>query len=160
MFGTDFIKFGGSIAVTIILCLLLIFVISNLRGRRRKASESGSLDNLRDTLTSENRIDDRAELRWDALIEFNGQKLNAATKNISTTGAFIVCSEPLGVKSVFRLTAFIPKAPPLTLQAEVIWNNTNVPQDEVQARGMGVRFLQLSENDRQLLKEAIAAGQL
>jgi hypothetical protein len=45
---------------------------------------------------------------------------------------------------------------PQTFNAEVVWNNLNVLEEEVVTRGMKVRFLKLSEQDRRIIDEVIS----
>jgi hypothetical protein len=40
--------------------------------------------------------------------------------------------------------------------AEVVWSNANVPESEIINRGMGVRFLEISNENRQFITEAAA----
>ena len=44
----------------------------------------------------------------------------------------------------------------LALKADVLWNNNNVPRDQVVARGMKVRFLQLTGDEQLFLKEILS----
>jgi hypothetical protein len=44
---------------------------------------------------------------------------------------------------------------PQTFNAEVVWNNQNVLEEEIVTRGMKVRFLRLSEQDRKMIDEII-----
>ena len=44
----------------------------------------------------------------------------------------------------------------LALKADVLWNNNNVPRDQIVARGMKVRFLQLSDSERQFIEEIVS----
>jgi hypothetical protein len=37
----------------------------------------------------------------------------------------------------------------------VVWSNTNVPEDKVIYRGMGIKFVQNTDEDRQRLEYAI-----
>ena len=77
-------------------------------------------------------------------------------KEITLIGAFVTCPLPLAIGEAFQIKIFFKKGNSLTLQADVIWNNKNVPRDQIVSRGMRVRFLQLTEGDRQFLKEMLA----
>jgi Tfp pilus assembly protein PilZ len=50
----------------------------------------------------------------------------------------------------------VPEQEELLLNAEVVWSNTNVPQDQVIHRGMGVKFVQNTNRARQRLENAIS----
>ncbi|MDH3828600.1 MAG: hypothetical protein OET21_14350, partial [Desulfobacterales bacterium] len=45
---------------------------------------------------------------------------------------------------------------PQTFNAEVVWNNQNVLEEEIVIRGMKVRFLKLTESDRKMINEIIS----
>jgi len=40
--------------------------------------------------------------------------------------------------------------------AEVVWNNQNVLEEEIVTRGMKVRFLKLTDSDRKMINEIIS----
>jgi hypothetical protein len=50
-----------------------------------------------------------------------------------------------------------PNRDPLTVNAEVVWSNINVPDEKIVNRGMGIRFIQVTEDDREFLSEMISA---
>jgi Tfp pilus assembly protein PilZ len=77
-------------------------------------------------------------------------------KDISLGGAFVVCRKPLPLKEKIRFCIKVPEREELLLNAEVIWSNTNVPQDKVINRGMGVKFVQNTNKARQHLEKAIS----
>jgi hypothetical protein len=67
----------------------------------------------------------------------------------------VTCPKPLPVGDNFQIKIIFEKEKFLTLKADVLWNNENVPQDKVVARGMKVRFLQLTPDERQILKDIV-----
>ncbi len=73
--------------------------------------------------------------------------------NISLGGAFICCKKPLPMKEVFRLTMMVPENEPLMATAEVVWSNANVPEEKIVNRGMGVRFIKMSDRHIQVVQE-------
>lgn len=76
---------------------------------------------------------------------------NAEAKEISLSGAFIICDQPLPVGEKLGLTLKLTE--PLELQAAVTWNNCNVPREEVVVSGMRVRFLDVPAEARAALLE-------
>jgi hypothetical protein len=78
-------------------------------------------------------------------------------KEISINGAFVTCPRPLPLGETFQIKIIFSKEKSLALKADVLWNNNNVPRDRIVARGMKVGFLQLSEDERQFLKEIVSA---
>ena len=104
----------------------------------------------------EKRQHPRVAISWAAMLEPPYEGLKIQLKDISLGGAFIVCSKPLQPKEKIRLCLKIPDQEELLLNAQVVWSNTNVPQEEVINRGMGVQFVQNTDTARQRLEKAIS----
>ena len=102
----------------------------------------------------ERRRDLRAKLEWAVLAKVDGKAIDGVTKDISTSGAYVRCAKPLRLNEVFDMTI---KAPNKRLQAkaEVVWSNIYGPDDEINPRGMGVRFLKISSEDRKEIAKEI-----
>jgi uncharacterized protein (TIGR02266 family) len=79
--------------------------------------------------------------------------IDAEVKNISLGGAFIGCKKPLPIGQFFSLTMTAPNNEPVTATAEVVWSNENFPEDKVVNRGMGVRFIKMSERHLQIVRQ-------
>ena len=78
-------------------------------------------------------------------------------KGISLGGAFICCPESLKLGEVFEMR--FTDSPPgslIEVTTEVVWSNTNVPEEKVIHRGMGVRFVQNTEAARKRLEKVIS----
>jgi hypothetical protein len=82
--------------------------------------------------------------------------ITTETLDISVGGAFICCASPLPVKEVFPLTITLPHGGTLALFAEVVWSNASTPHDRIVHRGMGVRFLRVTDYDRMMLNNLVA----
>jgi hypothetical protein len=82
--------------------------------------------------------------------------MKVGIKELTTSGAFITCPHPFAVGESFAIKILLNNRGAHRFQAEVIWNNQNVIDEEIVVRGMKVRFLQLSENERKLIDETIA----
>jgi hypothetical protein len=48
-----------------------------------------------------------------------------------------------------------PNNEPVAATAEVAWSNINVPDEKVINRGMGVRFIKMSERHIQLVRQIL-----
>jgi uncharacterized protein (TIGR02266 family) len=107
---------------------------------------------------TESRKHTRADIRWQVSMETPDGTIAADAKNISLSGAFICCEKPLPLGEVFRLTLAGPDNEPLTATAKVVWSNVNVPEEKVVNRGMGVRFIKMSDRHlrwvRHMLQES------
>jgi c-di-GMP-binding flagellar brake protein YcgR len=107
----------------------------------------------------EKRSHPRLSVSWRAVIETDHQTMEVQLKDISIGGAFIVCRHPLALNEKFRLKLLTPEHDSLTLNAEVVWSNSNVPADKIIYRGMGARFTQNTDQKRHQLGRLIQ-GQL
>ena len=103
----------------------------------------------------EERIYPRAKLTW-PVSATNTSKgpLGGLTKDISIAGAYVCCRMPLRLNEVFPMVIDAPDRS-LKVNAEVVWSNICGPDDEISPRGMGVRFLEISSEDRQVLAKAV-----
>jgi len=101
---------------------------------------------------------ERVTLKCPALIERSGGFTKVGIKEISLNGAFVTCPKPFAVGETFQIKMIFDREKSLTLQADVLWNNDNVPPDQIVARGMKVRFLQLTGGEQVFLKEILSTA--
>jgi uncharacterized protein (TIGR02266 family) len=102
---------------------------------------------------AERRQHPRIDVNWPVSIETPEGTINAEVKNISLGGAFIGCKKPLPIGHVFSMTMTGPDNEPVIATAEVVWSNENVPEDKVINRGIGVRFIKMSERHLQIVRQ-------
>ena len=133
--------------------LVLVWFLRTYFKRRITPNQSNSIK----TSWEEKRRHPRVAVSWTAQMETSQGNLSAQLKDISLGGAFVVCPNPLPLTEQFRLTVSAPSREPFTLNAEVVWSNSNVPEDKVINRGMGVRFIQNTDEDRKRLHLVIAS---
>jgi c-di-GMP-binding flagellar brake protein YcgR len=101
----------------------------------------------------EKRKHPRADINWPADIETPDGRIEAELKNISLGGAFICCKKQLSIGETIQLTIRAPDNESVKATAKVVWSNFNVPNDKVVNRGMGVRFIKMSERHIQLVRQ-------
>jgi len=101
---------------------------------------------------------ERLKLACPALIERSQGFTKVGIKEITINGAFVTCPKPLPVGEAFQIKIIFEKEKSLALKADVVWNNYNVPQDQIVARGMKVRFLHLTGDDQLFLKEVLSTA--
>lgn len=97
----------------------------------------------------------RTELKWPVIVQHAEGDMEGETLNFSTLSAFISCSKPLKLNEVFDMTIDAPNRR-LSVNAEVIWSNIHGRDDEITPRGMGVRFLNIKNEDQQFIAKVIA----
>jgi hypothetical protein len=105
-------------------------------------------------LEQEKRIYPRGELTWPISAQVGGSVIEGVTKNIGVSGAYVCCARPLRLNEVFNMVINTPDKP-LNIKAEVVWSNIHGPDDEINPRGMGVRFIEISDEDRRLITHEV-----
>jgi len=98
----------------------------------------------------------RTPIRLPVSIETAEGTITAETKDISLGGAFICCANPLPPKEKFPLALTLPHGGSLTLFAEVTWSNSSVPDEKIVNRGMGIRFVLITDQDREILNDLVS----
>ena len=74
------------------------------------------------------------------------------TKDVSFSGAFIRCREPLKPSEVLEVSISVSLlCPRVQATAEVVWSNLSSSDQDYSTRGMGVRFTKIAETDRELI---------
>ncbi len=146
------------IPIYIIVTLFFVFVIVFLAYYFLKRGTGFDLDfrtstKLPQALGEQKRIHPRADVNWPVSFETSDGTVVAELKNISLGGAFICCEKPLPIGEVFSLTMPGPDNTPITATAVVVWSNANVPDEKVINRGMGVRFIKMSDRHIQHVRQ-------
>lgn len=98
----------------------------------------------------------KAKLKWPVSIKANGSSSEGVTLNLSTNQASIRCAKPLRLCEVFTMTLQVPNSgDSIEAEVEVVLSNIYGPDDDISPRGMIVRFLELSSEDRRVIAKAI-----
>jgi uncharacterized protein (TIGR02266 family) len=142
-----------------ILMAMLWVVFRNLRNKMLPGNKKENIITPSESFNGENRQLQRMEINWPVTLEALEGVMRARTKDISLGGAFVICDNPLPLGMQFRLTIGLPGGQNLTLTSEVIWSNANVPEERIVFRGMGVRFIKNSPEERGILDSALSAYQ-
>jgi hypothetical protein len=66
----------------------------------------------------------------------------------------VCCAKPLKLNVVLDMVIKAPDKS-LSVKAEVVWSNIYGPDDNINPRGMGVRFLAISGEDRKVIAKAV-----
>ncbi len=105
-------------------------------------------------LQDEQRIAPRAKIQWPVIVQKSTGVIEGVTLNISSTGVFIGCRRPLRLNEVFDMVITAPDQD-IGVKAEVVWSNKYGPDDHITPRGMGVRFLDISEENQRFISKAV-----
>lgn len=131
------------ILVCLFAVVLIVLLYYFLKGRSKLPRGVGE----------EKRKHFRVDINWQVLMETSDGIVEAEIKNISLGGGFICCKKPLPLEKVFPLTMIGPDNEHVIATAKVVWSNVNVPNDKVINRGMGVRFIKMSDRHIQLVRQ-------
>jgi Tfp pilus assembly protein PilZ len=144
------------IGSAVIVILFLFWSISRYLKKRISSESSGQFvsTSIKESW-EEKRQHPRVAVSWNASAETSDGIIDVQLKDISLGGAFVVCDKPVALKEKFRITIKVSEQDPLELTAEVVWSNFNVPVDKVVNRGMGVRFVENTEQVRKKLDAAV-----
>ena len=111
-------------------------------------------------MRSEKRLYPRGKYKWPVVFKTERSSINGVTLNVGPDGVFVSCHKPARLNEVGELTINIPDTNnSIKAQAEVVWSNIYGPDDEITPRGMGVRFIRISSEDRKFIATAVL-GQL
>jgi hypothetical protein len=98
----------------------------------------------------------RANVKWPVFISTDDSSRDGVTLNVSPSGAYIRCGNPLRLNEVFDMTIDVPDSDWLIeARAEVVFSNIYGPDDKISPRGMGVRFLAIASKDRQIIAKEV-----
>lgn len=138
--------------------VLIVLVYYFLKARNPSGSDAPTSMRLSQGTGEEKRKHPRVNVNWRVSMETPDGMVEAEIRNISLGGAFICCKKPLPLGKVFPLTMIGPNDEPVIATAKVAWSNVNVPDEKVVNRGMGVRFIKMSERHIQLVRQICPEG--
>ena len=144
--------------VTIILAVVFFLALKlSKRAKKRARGEQTNLAlmGLQMDPETEGQDPERRKLICPALVEEPRGVLKTSLRELTHSGAFLICPNPRPIGQAFQLRILIEPEKSMQFKAEVLWNNINVSADQIIHRGMRVRFLQLSPQDRQALSDIV-----
>jgi hypothetical protein len=106
-------------------------------------------------MEKESRQHQRGKVSWSVTIQTEEGTIERATYNISPDGAFIRGLSPLELHEVADMTFSGPDHP-ITVKARVVWSSRQVPPKEDMPRGVGVEFINISDEDREIISSFVA----
>ena len=101
-------------------------------------------------------------IKWPAKVLIEDETIEAVTRNISVTGAFLYYIQSHGYDLPFRSDEQVglilepPGRAPLRICAEVVWSDVLNSDEKTTVLGAGLRFTDVSYEDRQFLHDFIA----
>ena len=101
-------------------------------------------------MEEERRQHHRTRVNWPVTIQTEEGTIERATYNISPNGAFVRGLSPLELHEVVDITLSGPDHP-VTVKARVIWTSNQIPPHEDMPRGVGVEFINISDEHREII---------
>ena len=151
MYSKTVIIFGVIICILGLLMIWIVYYFWKVRNRSDLDYHTSA--ELSQHVEEKRREHLRADINWPVSMETSNGKIEAEARNISFGGAFICCDHPLPIGTVFGLIMMGPNKEPVTATAKVVWSNVNVPAEKVINRGMGVRFISMSDQHIKLMRQ-------
>jgi hypothetical protein len=111
---------------------------------------------LEAAMEEERRQNPRARVNWSVTIQTEEGTIERATYNISPHGAFIRGLSPLELHEVVDMTISGPDHP-ITVKARVVWSSSQIPPKEDMPRGVGVEFINISDEHREIISFLVSA---
>jgi uncharacterized protein (TIGR02266 family) len=103
----------------------------------------------------ERRYHPRADVKWPVSIQTAYGTVEEETLNVSTAGVFVCCQRPSGLGKNFRVTIDIPHLNrTLTATVEIAWSRI-FSNDKSSPVGMGLRFMKISNEDRDFISNRV-----
>ncbi len=105
---------------------------------------------------TERREEPRIEVRWPVSVFAEHGTIEGETRNISVSGLAIFCDEPLRINESYRISISPPDHSAVGVSGKVIWSDLYGIEDDDTTVGMGVCFVEISEEDRNYLEEVVS----
>ena len=106
-------------------------------------------------MEEERRQDPRTSVNWPVTIHTEEGTIERATYNISPKGAFIRGLSPLELHEVVDIT-ISGLDHPITVKARVVWSSNQIPPQEDMPRGVGVEFINISDEHREIISSLVS----
>ena len=106
-------------------------------------------------MEEERRQNARVRVNWPVTIQTEEGTIERATYNISPDGAFIRGLSPLELHEVVDMTISGPDHP-ITIKARVVWSSKQIPPDEDMPHGVGVEFINISDEHREIISSLVS----
>ena len=98
----------------------------------------------------------KVNLKWPVVIQNEEHPIEGVTRNLNPNQVYICCAKPLKLHEVTEISISVPNSDhSIKARVEVVFSNIYGPDDQISPRGMIVRFLEISSDDRKFIaKEA------
>lgn len=98
----------------------------------------------------------RSDVRWPVTVESEHGTIQGEIRNISLSGIYVRCDEPLRVNEDFRMAIIPPNRQAIGLTGKVVWADLYCIDEDENAFGMGVCLVEIAEEDQKFLQNAVS----
>ena len=108
--------------------------------------------------TTEKRKNPRVIVRWPVTVFTAEGAIEGETLNITSDGVAVRCDEPLRLNEVYRIFVVPEKEMAIEVRGQVIWSDLYAISEDNAAVAMGICFVEISEEDRQVIMDLASKG--
>lgn len=95
--------------------------------------------------------------RWPITILSHRCLIEGESRNITANGILARCKKPLEENETYRIVITLPKKGYIAVRGKVIWSNLDGMDPNGTFQDMAFYFVELAEEDRFLLNQAVSA---
>ena len=107
--------------------------------------------------TVEKRKSPRIRVRWPITVLCNRCLIEGESRNITANGILARFKEPLHENGTYRVIITLPQKRYIAVRGRVMWSNLDGIDFNATFSDMAFYFVELDEEDRSLLNEAVSA---
>jgi hypothetical protein len=105
----------------------------------------------------EKRKSPKIKARWPITILNNRCLIEGESRNITANGILARCKKPLHENETYRIVLTLPQKRCIAVSGKVIWSNLEGIDPNGTFSDMAFYFVELPEEDRSLLNQAVSA---
>jgi hypothetical protein len=99
----------------------------------------------------------RVKVKWPVNIVVDGEIISGETADVSREGINLNCDDPLPMDRDLEIRIAPPGAEVIHLTGQVVWADLSGIDGENNAVGMGLCFMEISDDDRSFFEEVVEA---
>jgi hypothetical protein len=100
----------------------------------------------------------RMSVSWPVTLYTATGEMEGVTRDLTSTGAYIQCSERLRLHEECWLQIGVPHRT-LMLKGKVMWSNLVIDESGTEVSHAGLSFIHIESEDRTALRDAILGGE-
>lgn len=109
------------------------------------------------TEESDRRESQRIEVNWPVNIIVDEEVIIGETTDVGINGIHVYCDDPLPMDKILPMRIAPPDMKSIQVRAKVVWADLSAFDSDNNPVGMGVCFVEISEEDMQRFEQALAS---